>query len=655
MTGTRPPEVLWYDDGSGGRRRGGAPTPPRYRSLPTAARVAVCAVASACCGCSRRAPAVGDAAHVVLGAISARPPAPPAVGLILIWRANRVINFANGAMAGVAGLTAVHLFVSWGWPYWTTLLTAPLLGLVVGALVEVAIIRRFANAPRLVLTVATIGLAQLLGGIELMIPGKVFGASGMVLGAFETPLNSFETEVGAVIINGNHLLTVLVVPVVVAVLAWFLRRSLAGTAIRAASENTDRARLLGIPVRNLTTAVWAIAGGLAALTFVLQAPFQGAAPSAAAGPAILLPALAAAIVARMESLPKAFVAAVGLGVMQQVVRWNTDTPSLVDVAILIVILVALLVGERSKSRAHDADGGWRNADWSARSPPAVAALPLVKWSKRVGLVLLIAGAVLLPTQLGPSDAFSVSIRACGRSWRCRWWCSPAGRPDQPRPVRHRRRRGDRGRQPGHPLEHRPVPGPGDRHADRRPGRGAARRPGAADQGPVPGRGHPGVRGGAGRLRPQPERLPRADPPDRHPTPAVGAGRPGGRAGHAVVHPRVAGGVHPGGPQREAVPLRSSAHRGPRQPQGHRGGVGVGALGHPPGLHLLRCARRPGRGLHAAAARRPGGSYQVVQSVEVFSGATIGGLGSLGGAIGRSDCARPASTPPSAWSAPASAC
>ncbi|MCB9376038.1 MAG: ATP-binding cassette domain-containing protein, partial [Microthrixaceae bacterium] len=412
-TGGPPPEVPWYDDGSGGGGDGGGRPHPTemYRSLPTAARVAVCAVGLGVLWLVLGAllPSGMPLGVVLSGAIIGSATGLTAVGLILIWRANRVINFANGAMAGVAGLTAVHLFVSWGWPYWTTLLTAPLLGLVVGALVEVAIIRRFANAPRLVLTVATIGLAQLLGGIELMIPGKVFGASGMVLGAFETPLNSFETEVGAVIINGNHLLTVLVVPVVVAVLAWFLRRSLAGTAIRAASENTDRARLLGIPVRNLTTAVWAIAGGLAALTFVLQAPFQGAAPSAAAGPAILLPALAAAIVARMESLPKAFVAAVGLGVMQQVVRWNTDTPSLVDVAILIVILVALLVGERSKSRAHDADGGWRNADLVRSLAPAVAALPLVKWSKRVGLVLLIAGAVLLPTQLGPSDAFSVSI------------------------------------------------------------------------------------------------------------------------------------------------------------------------------------------------------------------------------------------------------
>jgi len=413
-----PPEPPWYDDGSHGGGGGGDHGDRRspaatYAAAPVWAKALLWTVGFGVLWLALGAllPSGAPLGVVLSGAILGSATGLTAVGLILIWRANRVVNFANGAMAGVAGLTAVHLFVTWGWPYWTTLLVAPVLGLVVGALVEIVVIRRFSEAPRLVLTVATIGLAQLLGGIELLIPSRMFDASGMVLGAYETPLNSFETDVGAVVINGNHLLTLAVVPVVVVVLAWFLRRSLAGVAIRGAAENTDRARLLGIPVRNLTTAVWAIAGGLAALTFVLQAPFQGAAPSAAAGPAILLPALAAAIVARMESLPVAFGAAVGLGVMQQLVRWNTDTPSLVDVAILVVILVALLLGERSRSRAHDADGGWRNADLVRSLAPAVAALPLVRWAKRLGLVLVLVAAVFIPMLLGPSDAFSMSIMA----------------------------------------------------------------------------------------------------------------------------------------------------------------------------------------------------------------------------------------------------
>jgi ABC-type branched-subunit amino acid transport system ATPase component/branched-subunit amino acid ABC-type transport system permease component len=346
---------------------------------------------------------------VVAGAVLGSTTGLTAVGLILVWRANRVVNFANGAMAGLAGLTAVHLFLSWGWPYPLTLVLAPLLGLGVGAVVEVAVIRRFAAAPRLVLTVATIGLAQVLGGLELLLPERVFGAEGLVLGAFDTPLSSTGFDLGPARITGNHLLAVAVVPVVVMALGWFLRRSLAGVAVRAAAENTDRARLLGVPVRNLTTVVWALAGGLAALTFVLQAPFLGASPSAAAGPAVLLPALAAAIVARMESMPVAFAAAVGIGVVQELVRWNTETPSLVDVVLLVVIVVALLAGDGRRSRAHDADGGWRDADLVRRLAPTVAALPELRWGRRLLFGLVLAAAVVVPLLLGPSGAFSASV------------------------------------------------------------------------------------------------------------------------------------------------------------------------------------------------------------------------------------------------------
>lgn len=346
---------------------------------------------------------------VLAGAILGSATGLTAVGLILVWRANRIVNFANGAIAGVAGLGAVHLFVTWGWPYWATLLVGPLLGLAVGALVDVAVIRRFAEAPRLVLTVATIGLAQLLGGIELLIPERIFAADGLVLGSFETPLSAWSWEVGPALVNGNHLLAVAVVPAVVGGLAWFLRRSLVGTAVRAAAENTDRARLLGVPVRNVTTVVWALAGGLAALTFVLQAPFLGASPAAAAGPAILLPALAAAIVARMESLPVAFAAAVVIGAAGELVRWNSDTPALLDVLLLVVILVALLVGQGRRTRAFDADGGWRDAELIRRLPPSIAALGPIRLARGAAALLLVAAAVGLPLLLSPSNAFSASI------------------------------------------------------------------------------------------------------------------------------------------------------------------------------------------------------------------------------------------------------
>jgi branched-subunit amino acid ABC-type transport system permease component len=133
-----------------------------------------------------------------------------------------------------------------------------------------------------------------------------------------------------------------------------------------------------VPVRNLTTVVWALAGALAALTFVLKAPVLGATPSAIAGPAIMLPALAAAVVARMESMPVAFVAAIALGIVDQIVRWNTTSPELVEVVLLVVIVAALLLRRGSRSRAHDGDGGWRDAELIRPLAPEIAALRSVR-------------------------------------------------------------------------------------------------------------------------------------------------------------------------------------------------------------------------------------------------------------------------------------
>src|SRR5207237_7263419 len=179
---------------------------------------------------------------------------------------------------------------------------------------DVVIIRRFRKASRLLLTVATIGLAQVLGGLELLIPRWV-GAPSPLNGGYATPVSSIRLHVDPVIITGDHLLIVAVVPVVIAALAWFLLRTDNGVAVRAAAENADRALLLGIPVRRLSTIVWAIAGALSALTFILKAPFSGVVPGIANGPTVLLPGLAAAVVARMESLPVAFTAGLGLGIV----------------------------------------------------------------------------------------------------------------------------------------------------------------------------------------------------------------------------------------------------------------------------------------------------------------------------------------------------
>src|SRR3954463_10460286 len=295
----------------------------RWNSLPARTRWAIGIVgAFAAYLVALRLPGIGPwlerkapFAVVVIGLITGTVTALLAIGLILIYRANRFINFAYGAMGSLVGVIGIALYKEHGWPYLLMMPVGVFIGVGVGALTELLCIRRFANASRLILTVASIGLAQLLGGLELLI-AKALGFISLT-GGFQVPLD-FHLQVGVKTLAGDELLIMIAVPIVMVGLAWFLLRTDSGVAVRAAAENSDRALLLGIPVRRLATIVWMIAGGLSALTYLLKAPFSGVTPGVANGPEILLPGLADPAVARQETLPGDFAAGTPLGITYQV-------------------------------------------------------------------------------------------------------------------------------------------------------------------------------------------------------------------------------------------------------------------------------------------------------------------------------------------------
>jgi branched-chain amino acid transport system permease protein len=346
---------------------------------------------------------------VVAGVIVGTVTALLAMGLILIYKTSRFINFAYASMGSLAGVTAIGLHLEKGVPFFAALPIGVLLGVLTGALVEL-VVRRFRNTSRLILTVASIGIAQILSVIEAAIAIKALGFVSLT-GGFKIPLD-LQIDLGVKTLFGDEILIMMVVPPVLAGLAWFLLRTDVGVAVRAAAENEDRALLLGIPIRRLSTIVWMVAGGLAALTFVLKAPFSGVTPGlASAGPILLLPALAAAVVARMESLPVAFVAGIGLGIMEAVIGWNTPgSPTVQYVAFLIVILVALLAQSGKLSRAQEsATSTWSSLGVLKPIPLELRNLPEVKWTKRVLLGLVALAFVFLPAGWSPSNQYLASV------------------------------------------------------------------------------------------------------------------------------------------------------------------------------------------------------------------------------------------------------
>jgi branched-chain amino acid transport system permease protein len=332
---------------------------------------------------------------VALGIVQGTVIALGAMGIILVYRANRFINFAHGALGSMVGVIAIGLVLQHGLSYWIALPGAVIVGAGLGAALEFLVIRRFQNASRLVVTVASIGLAQLLGGFELLGAKAINFIS--LTGGFNAPLD-IHVKFDVHDFQGDEILIVAVVPVVIAALSYFLLRTDAGIGVRAAAENVDRALLLGIPVRRLSTYVWLIAGGMAALTYMLQAPFAGVKPGVAAnGPTVLLPLLAAAVVARMESLPLAFAAGIGLGIMENVVRWNSpSSPSLVDVFYFGVIVGALLLQRGKLSRAQETGSAWSGVGIIKPIPSELRHLPEVRWGKAAILLAVGLAFVFLP-------------------------------------------------------------------------------------------------------------------------------------------------------------------------------------------------------------------------------------------------------------------
>jgi len=324
-----------------------------------------------------------------------------ALGLVLTYRASRVINFSYGAMGALAATIAVELNLAHHVNWFICIFVALLVGAGLGLFVDFIIRWRFFTAPRLIVMVVTIGLAQLFGGIQILVPGWLKGPS--IIGGVTTPLSSAHVLVFPVLFNGNDLLIAIAVPVVLIALGWFLLRTDAGIAVRSVADNSDRARLLGIPVRRLSTLVWVIAGLIAALTTMLSAPSQGVTIAAGAGPAIILPALAAAIIASMENLPLAFGAGVALGVTSGLFEFNMPQygSAVGDVVNLVAILFGLLFLQRKRSRADDAEETFSATGILKPIPKVLRSLPEVR-AGRIGIMAIIGVVVvIIPLVAGP--------------------------------------------------------------------------------------------------------------------------------------------------------------------------------------------------------------------------------------------------------------
>ena len=273
-----------------------------------------------------------------------------ALGLVLIYRTNRVLNFAHGQLGVVAAVLLLKLTRDLGIFYWPSLFFVLAIAAIVGGVSELLLRRLFAR-PRVLVMVATIGLAQvlyLLTLLPIVAPHDLFVP-------YPLPFH-ITLHIGGGILPPGQVAALIVAPLAAFGLAAFLRFSPYGLAMRAMSENADSARLSGVRVRRMSTIAWMIAGLLSAITAILDAPGQATALKEALPPGLLLRALAAALIAGMANFTVAFLAGIGIGIVEQVLNYNLvgDEHKTAEIILFlfVVILVVLMARVRRLQRGH---------------------------------------------------------------------------------------------------------------------------------------------------------------------------------------------------------------------------------------------------------------------------------------------------------------
>jgi branched-chain amino acid transport system permease protein len=276
-----------------------------------------------------------------------------ALGIVLIYKSNRIFNFAQAEFGSVAAFVSVAFMQGIGpfpkLPAALAVVGGLLAGTLTGLLAERLLVRPLFDAPRATLLVATAGLTLFLISAEAVLLGiqnqKVYPPVGgqsqySLFGSLQS-LNSYK--------YGWTEITIVLTLAATALLAVLFFRTRYGRAILAVSQDAVAARLVGIDVGRISMLTWGIAGLLGAAAGIVYAPEKGAlTPGFMTGITEFGPlvfGLIAAVIGGMTSLPGAFVGGLVIGVIGSFAGqyMPASVPGGEQIVLAALLLVVLLV------------------------------------------------------------------------------------------------------------------------------------------------------------------------------------------------------------------------------------------------------------------------------------------------------------------------
>ncbi|HIY56226.1 MAG TPA: branched-chain amino acid ABC transporter permease [Candidatus Dorea merdavium] len=260
-----------------------------------------------------------------------------ALGYTMVYGIAKMLNFAHGDVIMIGAYVALTCMTTSGLPPVASVLAAVVACTALGVLIERVAYKPLRNAASpLAVLITAIGVSYLLQNLALLI----FGPNNQ---SFQTVVSwsGLSLAGGKLNISGETIVTIIACIVIMVVLMLFIRKSKAGQAMRAVSEDKGAAQLMGINVNGTIALTFAIGSALAAIAGVLLcsaypslSPYTGAMPG--------IKAFVAAVFGGIGSIPGAFIGGILLGVIEILARAYISS-QMADAIVFAVLIIVLLV------------------------------------------------------------------------------------------------------------------------------------------------------------------------------------------------------------------------------------------------------------------------------------------------------------------------
>ena len=259
-----------------------------------------------------------------------------ALGYTMVYGIAKMLNFAHGDIIMIGGFTIFVVMNTLGLPPLLAVLIAVVICTVLGMVIEKVAYKPLRQASPLAVLITAIGVSYLLQNVALLI----FGANTKLFTSVVT-IPAVSLADGQINISGETTITIIVSIIIMIALMMFIKKSKAGQAMLAVSEDKGAAELMGINVNATIALTFAIGSALAAIAGALMCsayptltPYTGAMPG--------IKAFVAAVFGGIGSIPGAFIGGILLGIIENLSKAYISS-QMADAIVFAVLILVLLV------------------------------------------------------------------------------------------------------------------------------------------------------------------------------------------------------------------------------------------------------------------------------------------------------------------------